>query len=254
MVIKTVHPYLLIKGGCDVNYDNYIEIKRFLNDLAYSNGFVSKGDAHFRVIGDGIFQVLKLEKEKRKIGFGIYLALHSMYSFLDPRWFKANSCLTKYPLIQISGSQCSLSVCNNNEKNIERLQKFVTNDLNTVLHQEDLIALMSKLENEQFGHIIWNDLQKYAPFLYIGDYCNAEKVVRSIINQHANAYRVRMIKRDLMNDEDILTEFEIREELVLRKLLALARDKDESTIRSFLSSNLSQNLKYATFCQKRITD
>lgn len=232
-------------------------IKSILNRIANDNGYVSRGNAYFRVIGDGIFQVLKLEKGKRSVDFEINLALYSMYSFLEPQWFTAHSCLAKYSLMRkmhtswrtaFGGTISRWECC---EQEIESLQEFIVQELNHVLQQEQLIAMMCKLENIQFGHVIWNDLQKFAPYLYVGDYANAEKVICSVMDQNIDAYRDRMIRQGQTQMENVLTKFEIQESKILNELYQMVHERDADVIKKYLNENLQNNLKLARFCYTR---
>lgn len=232
-------------------------IKTILNRIANDNGYISRGNAHFRIIGDGVFQVLKFEKGKSSVDFEINLALHSMYSFLEPQWFTARSCLAKYPLMRkmhtswrpaFGGTTSRWECC---EQEIDSLQEFIIKELNHVLQQEQLITMMCNLENIQFGHVIWNDLQRFAPYLYIGDYSNAEKVICSVMDQNRDAYRDRMLRQGQTQTESVLSKFEIQELKVLNELYEMVHKRDINAIKEYLNENQKNNSKYARFCDKR---
>lgn len=68
---------------------------------------------------------------------------------------------------------------------IQALNESVFYVLDNTLDQNQLIQQMNRLDIARRGSIIWNDLNKFAPYLKSGDIKSAENVLKSILMQHS---------------------------------------------------------------------
>lgn len=72
------------------------EYNKRLRDILLPNGFAHKGNAYFRVNGDGVFQVIKREYNPRVQEHRLLFGLFSMYGELQQIWFTSRGCVPNY--------------------------------------------------------------------------------------------------------------------------------------------------------------
>ena len=230
-------------------------------DVCTAQGFTQRGKAFFRIVGDGVLQVLKYSYELRPPHHEISVGLFSMYGELDEQWFSAGGCIPRYSVINLTdkvGSIFGESVDSNGiynpsqermisiEDQIAILAKEGIPKLNQISTQVLLAEVICALDIARSKKIIWNDGIKYAPFLYAGNYEKAARVINAILAQHCNA---------LDNYQRTLTEFEYQkrfteiQEMNVEYLekLHIAEEADEQAATAYAERNLSNNLKYARF-------
>ena len=69
-----------------------------LKKLCIASGFTRKGQAFFRLIGDGVLQVIKCKYERNLRGDIISVGLFSMYGYMQPQWFTASGSIPRYSI------------------------------------------------------------------------------------------------------------------------------------------------------------
>ena len=82
---------------------NKHEVKKLLEAAVEGHGFFQRGDAFFRVVGDGVLQLLKFEHERCFSHFSLCIGLYSMYSELEQRWFTSTGCIPQYSVMNFVG-------------------------------------------------------------------------------------------------------------------------------------------------------
>ena len=220
--------------------------------------FVQRGSAYFRVHGREILQVIKFDK-RHDGTVNLNMGLFSMYSKLLPQWFTSRGCIPRYsvgdlienhieyPNMQISqrdpfvGSQVELMI----HKGIPWLDSMDT--------QKNLLTGLSLLEKNRSGKINWIDELKFAPFLVCEDYCSAEKVISSILEQHHYA---KKINKSAFSNPDAYIEYVNRinrNDAYYLLLLEMVQQQNVLQIRKYLEENYLNNSRYARFCLQRFT-
>lgn len=209
-----------------------------LNRLLKSHGFVRRGTAFFRVLGDGILQVVKWNRERggaKELRIGLF----SLYSELDPRWFTGSGCIPRYPVANILGQRWDCvyryeaDYRNSLIKQLDALRDAGIPWLNNIVTPEDMSRGIHYLETSWGGRYIWNDSLKMAPFLSGGDLESAQRVVRAILDQHTLGHPA-----------------ESEEDLALCSLLEMIKGGNSEKIEGYLQRNYKKNLSYARFCRK----
>lgn len=227
-----------------------------VQEICRSYGFISRGNALFRIYGDGVLQVVNSEKIRHWNEYDIYFGLFSMYGELRAEWFTAREVFTRYPVLSFIGKRSAVYLENQGdyyttgivpaEKQFDALENMVIPFLNSITTQDLLAQSLCRLDEMMFSKIIWNDSIKFAPFLHSGNRDMASKVIQSILDQHSEAAEH---KRQAMTEQDFqnyLTELQVEDRPYYR-MLALAQDGDEKSIQEYLETNCSKNREYARF-------
>ena len=193
-------------------------------------GFARKGKAFFRVHGDGVLQVIRCKYERALRGDLLSVGLFSLYGDLQPQWFTASGCITRYSAENCAQQSnrpvtCALPM----QIQLELLETRVQPWLDTIDSQKKLIRAISRLDPR------WNDGLKLGPYLACGEVNHARKVLREILNQHDFARYNGT--RESGNFDHLLTLQDI-----------LNRD-DPAELRSYLTQNYKRNMQYAKFCR-----
>ncbi len=202
------------------------ELKR----LCTAAGFARKGKAFFRVIGDGVLQVIRCRYERSLRGDLLSVGLFSLYGDLQPQWFTASGCITRYSAENCAQQSnrpvtCALPM----QTQLKLLENGVLPWLDTVDTQKKLIRAISRLDPR------WNDGLKLGPYLACGEVNHAKKVLRELLAQHDFA-RINGNRED-GNSDSLLTLQDM-----------LHRDNPDE-LHGYLKENYERNMQYAKFCR-----
>lgn len=224
------------------------------------HGFKRRGNALFRVLGDGVLQVVKYEHDR--IGNpDLSVGLFSLYSELLPQWFTSRGCIPRYSVANILGFRDLVSILRKKSGNnideltedncieqlIDILHTHAVSWLNNITTQKDLIDRIVFLETSWCGEVLWVDDLKIAPFLMCGEFEAASFVVRSILEQHNDAYQQN---RTLFSEEEYEKYLEPRKknDEKLEYLLRIIESRDERKLNEYLNYNYSVNKPLSRFC------
>ena len=229
-----------------------------LSQLLHANNFQQRNTAFFRLIGDGVLQVLQYKRTKRAFPHeDLNIGLFSLYGEIEPEWLTSRGCIPRYQahwleddvkqqyrrvrekhnvfLDELSGIECySINISFIESKLIPFL-----NSIQTQAQQADAIQFLDKeASGPVVKDILWNDALKIAPFLHAGQYDNAALVVESILKQHAFARsRNQALGIDLIEADDSIY-------LYLQKLI---KESKFDLIQEYLQKNYAQNLSMTLF-------
>jgi len=234
----------------ELNYKS--ELKR----VAKEHGFTTRRDACFRIVGDGIFQVLKFEYERAGESYHLNVGLRSMYDELRPEWFTADGCIPQFSIANFIGVRSAnyfplfsglrkenkRTIFNHNQ--IILLQDSVIPKLDQMQTQKDLLDMMIELQTVESGSVRANFFEAFAPYLSCRLYAEAEKVISSVFAQHHDADVSK--KRD--NPYYVKSEYYQKEDRHLEDLLGMVRTRDQRQIECYLQANYANNMNYAKFC------
>ena len=236
---------------------NNTEIRKLLEAAVADSGFTRRGSAFFRVVGDGVLQLLKFEYERCFSHYNLAVGLFSMYGELDRKWFTSGGCIPRYCvmnfvggngaiLMQENGSHCTFEVVSPQEQ-IAVLTNHAMNALNNIGTQGQLVEAICQLDISSSGIIIWNDFEKFAPYLKVRNYACAEKVIQSIIDQNTEGME---FKQKSMNLAEFSAHVARQSERLdhLYALLDMVKRKDDSEVDTYLCANQLENNKHARFC------
>ena len=228
-------------------------------------GFVQRGDSFFRVIGDGVFQVLKYQYQRVGPHYSLDMGLFSMYGELQKSWFTSLGCIPRYSVMHLIGWRSTLrpnAIDSINNCNIlpydqwyvtpeEQLEVLLIKGfpfLDSIKTQKDLVEAMCYLDTVHWGgNVHWNDPLKLEPFLYSGESKNAIKVIDSILDQHCSAIQSW---KEYFSPEQALQMQEEQEKndqyfIAKRRMILEGNYQD---IEEFLETNYKANCKHARFC------
>lgn len=224
-------------------------------------GFINKKNVFFRIRGDGILQIIKMDKTSRDTDPELMIGLQSMYSELLEQWLTPAHCIPRYSIMLFSGGQSihrTIPIIDDEVRFIdvekseqcEILLTAALPRLDNVESQRDLLDILFEIESIS-GCIVWNDIQKYAPFMCVNDYVNACKVITSILDQHEFAEKTKRQFFSSIGKPYIIPHFALEENAKLNTLLNLARQKDPEAIQNYLIKNYKKNI---TLLQKHIPE
>lgn len=86
------------------------EVRKLLETASDGRDFSRRGDAFFRILGDGVLQVLKFEYEPCFTHYSLNVGLFSMYSELRESWFTSSGCIPRYCVMNFAGKQNAINV------------------------------------------------------------------------------------------------------------------------------------------------
>lgn len=231
--------------------------------ICKKTNFTRRGNAFFRILGDGVLQVLKYSKEEYPFRVEmVKVGLFSLYSELMPQWLTSKGCIPLYNYRYIVAprwelereySQAAVKTMEHSEDVLLfrfRLDDIISSTipfLDRVNSQEKLIEGIDFLEyrskNREPEHledaIRWTDMNKYSPYLYEQKYEKAERIVMAILETYS-VYKL----------SDDLTKQDPRAE-VLRQKALLAKRRDDNEIRAYLLKNFQRNKELTLFCKRR---
>ena len=134
------------------------EFEHLLYKICIDHNFACRGKAFFRVIGDGVLQTIKIQREKTFGGYELFFGLQSMYSNLPKRHFTANGCIPKYYIFSITGKKGALSLeydhdillptIDSAEKQVDFLNNYVISWMDNITTQNELINAIIYLEKK----------------------------------------------------------------------------------------------------------
>lgn len=234
-----------------------LRVRKLLAEAVEGHGFTQRGDAFFRVKGDGVLQVLKFEYERSLCGFCLDVGLFSMYGELRRSWFTSSGCIPRYPVASFVGkSPFGVIFLDSNSvsfdifspsSQIQILKDSVLPILDNAQDQKQLVSLICQLDVARWHTVRWNDFEKFAPYLKSRDIESAEKVIKRILSLYCrlptdsdDALRQYLFSNsvDSMDEE--------KRALVLK--LAMVQKKDWNEINNYLCENFERNSGFASFC------
>lgn len=215
--------------------------------ICIENGFRFRGKACFRVIGDGVLQVLKYNKSRIPYNPILELGLFSLYGSIESGELTSLGCIPRYWIYNLAhpyeAAAEFLLIGPEMEKQMGVLKEKGFHWLDTIASQSALADAICKLDIATFNSICWNDMDKFAPFLKCGDFANAEKVIQAIIEQYLSAWHS---KSEGLKSET--WEAHTKDMLAFKELLEMACSRNEKKINEYLMENYDTNLKKVKFC------
>lgn len=237
-----------------------------INKILNPHSFVKKGKAFFRVTGDGILQVVKLEREKTIGGYShaIRFGLFSMYGFLYPAWLSSAGSIPQYNAVNFIDKRDIDIVYQNNgiysfstisvPEQIEILRTYTVPFLNNVNTQNALINALQKFDTISYTEdFIEMDMHLFAPYLYIGQIDRAKALVEKYLWQHnipidrwSSKEEIIKAKNELLKDGQRLTTSDYQ----LAEKSELVKNGSSEAIGQWLQTNYENNIPLAKFCMK----
>ena len=240
-----------------------------VTELCKEAGFHKRGKAFFRLHGDGILQVLKYAPSVRPYQHvDLMLGLFSLYGEMELQWLTDRGCIPRYQTHWLeNGMGEEYRRTRMSCARIDELKKVECYDVNLKFLQYSLLPFLDGVDSQQklaeaimfldqkaqmptiagtSRDIRWNDMLKFAPFLHIGDFKNAERVIQSIIDQHEYAKKWREDKWPREQYEEYLLQTQ-DEERKLQNLKEIAASADKHAADCYLQDNYQRNITMVKF-------
>lgn len=241
-----------------------------LSKLVLEQGFVRRGNAFFRVTGDGILQVAKFEYERVVEDYLLYIGAFSLYDELMEQWFTSRDCIPKYSMDEFFKWEERKRF---SWKELLEMQTdiFVEKGLpwlNNMKTQKDIADGICWLDMLRYNSICWIDTVKIVPFLMSGESEKSLRILSEYLRLNCSAAYLRLKRDGIVTEsneglwmetwpEGVWQEKEIEryEKLfpgeddygLLRRYKMIKRG-NEKEIQEYLMKNYEQNMKYAAFC------
>lgn len=202
------------------------EVNKAIHSMSKSYGFLRKGNAFFRIHGDGILQTIKWQYEPHAGSHTLYLGLLSMYGEILPQWLTSWGCIPKYEAMRLvdkdyfqikmdygnwivtpmNGRAVGMgSIDIEIMKSIQFQDEFrkAREELDDRIKPEEqlkklegiVLPILNQIDTQAkmynticFYSKILNDSYKIAPLLACYRYEEALMVVRAILQQNRNAF------------------------------------------------------------------
>ena len=207
--------------------------------------FAKRGKAYFRIVGDGVLQIVKTRYERALYSDVLYIGLFSMYGKLQPEWFTSMGCITKYPVVNCAiQKDMPLVIVPSMDEQVLLFRSKVLPWLDSVDTQKRLVTAITKLDR------LWNDENKIAPYLACGEVNHAKKVIREIMLQHDFARMNGAAKDDMPYFDGIEWQWSRRDPL--QEVLQMIDRSDSDAIRNYLQNNYTENMKQTRFMRKKV--
>ena len=217
-----------------------------LSRSAEKHGFYRKGMTMFRLHGDGVLQILKLEKERLSKQWAISLGLQSVYMESLPRWFTSLGSIPRYFVHHIAGERNLINLKTTRfEHEMKILEEKGYSWLDGIITQETLAEAICFLDIVFSGSVICSDSMKFAPYLHSAQYDQAENVITSMLER--NHYAEEVMQQWQWAKESDGGEYMERihdDNMKLEKLLQMVRNRDLKEIQDYLKSNYTANMTH----------
>lgn len=245
-----------------------------LNERLPMYGFKRRGEAFFRVVGDGILQVIKFEYERVDEDFNLSVGLFSMYGKLLKQWFTSLDCIPQYLAVNFVGKryiratgeiydkETGVTLVYDKEfistdEQMDILMEKVIPRLNKMQTQGDLIEEMYCLDKIKFvGEIFWLDSLKLGAFIAAGQNDNAIRVISAYLYQRlGEIVETKGWEKTYWTEEDVERYERLKlfpeDDEYFTGLFRMVKRNDKEEIRKYLTDNYECNKKYAAFCMKK---
>ena len=180
-----------------------------------------------------------------------------MYSELEQRLFTSSGCIPQYSVMNFVGKSSAVNVNAGDgiytfevispTSQIQALNESVFYVLDNTLDQNQLIQQMNRLDIARRGSIIWNDLNKFAPYLKSGDIKSAENVLKSILMQHSCLANGSDFNSLFLLSAESLGSMGVEDRALIQRLNWL-KNADWIAINDYLCCNQKRNNGFARFC------
>ena len=224
-----------------------------LAGVCKTHGFYRKGNAMFRVHGDGVLQIIKLDRDRLSRELTISLGLQSMYSELRPQWFTSYGCIPRYCILDVLCTESSNPFDYRHEllryeRELTALREKGFEWLDSIDTQAGLADAICQLDISATGRILWNDAMKIAPFLCSEQYELAGRVVSTIIDLHDNAIEANQKWMSEEKFEAYVKRYQGNYEKYV-ELFEMISNHDLAKIQGYLKNNYTLSFSYVKFCR-----
>lgn len=222
-------------------------VSSFYDDLTKrctAYGFVAKGKTFFRLIGDGVLQVIKCKYQRNLGGDIISVGLFSMYGPMLSQYFTASGCIPRYHIADCyAQNHRPLVFALPPHIQLEMLDSQVLPWLNSIDTQKELIRAMNKLDPR------WHDKFKIGPYLACGELNHAKKVIREVLGSS-----VFGINRQYQEEPNGLLFLKPDQEFHdLQLLLEIVDQGDADKIQTYLRDQYARNMRHVRFYTRNCT-
>lgn len=227
-----------------------------LSKLCRAHSFVRRGNTYFRIMGDGILQVIRFQYERGFAHDSLDLGLISMYDECEQADFSARSSIPRYSVCILTGQQTAVSLETHNgvtffhvmspEDQIEILKEKGFPWLNAIHSSHMLSEALCMLDKGRVKTVVWNDSRKIVPYLLSKRYECADHVIASILRQHLgpNAWKEPPWAAQ---DFALYARLYPQKDQKFLKIHNWIEQNDTAGIHAYLAQNFARNKAFAKF-------
>lgn len=246
------------------------DVTKTIEIISKPYGFLRKGNAFFRIQGDGVLQTIKWEYEPHAGSHVLYFGLLSMYGKIMPQWLTSRGCIPIYEAMRLAdkdyfrikldygdwivapmhGQAAGTGMIDpklmKSTKFQEALRKArrelderIKPEVQLETFEEIVLPKLDQIDTQAemynticFYSKVLNNSYKIAPLLACSRYEEALKVVRAILQQNRNAFIAKGIPEAEWMQELYYPEAVTLESLILQ---------GSEAVQNFLKSNFITN-------------
>jgi len=230
--------------------------KSRLESMCQEHSFLQRGRSFFRLYSQNVLQVIMFRYERCFEHYSLDIGLMSIYSEPDPEFFSSSSALPNYSICCLNNQSTAVSMTEidghvnlnitSPSDQLDILNQKGFDWLDSISSQAKLLEALCYLDKAAYQGIVWNDMQKLAPYLSLGDYRSANMVISAILDQHLGP---KSFATPPWTSEDYLrfsNTFPNKDKDLLQ-IYHWIQEKNEQSIKNYLVQNRTQNLKYGYF-------
>ena len=245
-----------------------------LKAICKANNFARKGTAFFRVIGDGVLQVINYKKRRYAVNHHINIGLFSLYGEIEEQWLTSAGCIPRYSLFALFSPILEAIHCTTlgppEDTQLEILEQKCIPWLNTILTQSILAEAMCMLDCASYSDItpseisdfsgsisttdyawliLWDDSLKLAPYMKSGQYQKALQVVDAIRKQHRSA---REDWKKQLSEQDYIKHIAKQDQIdkPFYDLFELIERQNQEEIHEYMENNYRTNCSLLRFAMR----
>ena len=147
-----------------------------VKELLIPRGFKKRGNAYFRVIGDGVLQVIQLSTGRPLTPQEFWIGFFSMYDDLLPQWFTSGGCIPRYCAMKYAGFKSSdilFDYGGNHydhfqlsfEEQLYIMENYVLDELDQVVTQKGIVDEIMYIEHLRTAYTGIIQVDSLKPYL-----------------------------------------------------------------------------------------
>lgn len=242
------------------------ELARFLKPYS----FIRVRKAFFRIIGDGILQVVKFEYEPRGNSYSLQFGFFSMYNHMNNSMFTSFGSIPQFDAMSLVGKKTFDNISWDLPEDLflmmaaamklehwgkDESGRFITESVATAQQQLDVfmahgMELLNRIQTDEdfleakkeckgkMGLRIEDDFDDVASYFKTGQFMKAEKIMEDLLAHNRDAIECRR-QCGILPSEYSLMEMDRHEHI-----LKIAREQDQGEISAWLTKNHKQNMLF----------
>lgn len=224
-----------------------------LENMCRNHLFIKRGQSYFRLHKGDVLQVIKFQYERCFKHYSLDVGLMSIYSASHREYYGSKSVLPRYSICCLNGQSTAIAVSSQGwlmdfnvtspQAQLDILNKKGFDWLDNINDQGSLFEALCYLDQIAYKAIVWNDIRKLAPCLFLRDYQNANMIISSILDQHLGP---KSFSPPPWSNDDYAfyaSTYPLKDSNLLL-MHRWIQQKDEQAIQEYLIKNKTENCRH----------